>query len=467
MNKIIICALLFLLGYNNAHSQSIFGSWHGLLKVQGTSLRLSFNISKSDTGIKATMDSHDQGAKGIACDIATFKDSILNIEITNARISYRGILIGDSIVKGKFSQAGQTFVLNLSSKEILKTRAKRPQEPSKPYPYKEEEITFENKKDGFSLAGTLTLPSKDGTYPAVILISGSGQQNRDEEILDHKPFLIISDYLTRNGIAVLRYDDRGVGKSKGNFKNATTFDFAQDAESALEYLKTRKEINKKQIGLIGHSEGGIIAPMIAARNKSVSYIILLAGSVLPGDQILLMQQKLIATANGVSQKEIESTEKINKKIFELVKQSSNYDQLKKDLNKTLHDFFNDSTNSIPKGLNKNQFIAMQVSQISTDWMQYFIKHDPAINLSKVKCPTLAMNGKKDLQVPAADNLNTLKEIFNKSGNTDLLCIEYENLNHLFQECKTGSPSEYGEIEQTFSPDALHDMLKWIKLHLKK
>lgn len=467
MSRIIICALLFLIGFNNAQSQSIIGSWHGLLKIQGASLRLSFNISKSDTGLIATMDSHDQGAKGIACDKTTFKDSILKIELNSARISYQGTLWGDSIINGKFSQAGQTFALNLSSKPIEKIKAKRPQEPTKPYPYYVEEINFENKKEGFKLSGTLTMPTKDGKYPAVILISGSGPQNRDEEILEHKPFLIIADYLTRNGIAVLRYDDRGVGESKGVFKNATTFDFAQDAESALEYLKTRKEINKKQIGLIGHSEGGIIAPMVAARNKSVAFIVMLAGTALPGDQILLLQQKLIASANAEDQKLIESTEKVNKKIYELLKQSNNDDELKKEINKVLVEFFNDSTQRIPNGISKNQFIAMQVNQISNNWMKYFIKHDPAENLAKVKCPTLAMNGKKDLQVPSTENLNAIKEIFKNSGNTRLTCIEYENLNHLFQECKTGSPSEYGEIEQTFSPVVLHDMLKWINLNLKK
>lgn len=467
MHKIIICALLYLLSYNNAQSQSIAGAWHGMLKIQGMSLRLSFNISMTDTGIKATMDSHDQGAKDIPCDKANFKDASLNIEITNARISYQGILKGDSIIEGKFNQAGQSFPLNLTKNSIEKIKAKRPQEPSKPYPYQVEEISFENKKENISLAGTLTLPKNEGVFPAVILISGSGPQNRDEELLGHKPFLIIADYLTRNGIAVLRYDDRGVGKSKGNFKNATSVDFATDAESAVEYLKTRKEINKKQIGLIGHSEGGIIAPMVASRNSNVAFIVLLAGTGLPGDQILLLQQKLIASANGVDQKEIESSELINKKIFETIKLSNNTEKLKADVNKLLIDFFNDSTRSIPKGVNKNQFIAMQVSQVSSNWMQYFIKHDPRENLSKVKCPTLALNGKKDLQVPSTDNLNAIKEVFKKSGNKDLLCIEYDNLNHLFQECKTGSPSEYGEIEQTFSTDVLHDMHKWIKLHLKK
>lgn len=466
MYKIIFCVLLYLLSYNNTQAQSIAGSWHGVLNIQGMSLRLSFNISTIDTVIKVTMDSHDQGAKNIPCDKASFKNANLNVEISNARISYNGILKGDSIIEGNFNQAGQTFALNLSKKEIEKVKTKRPQDPKEPYPYYVEEIIFKNNKDDITLAGTLTLPKKDGIFPAVVLISGSGPQNRDEELFGHKPFLIIADYLTRNGIAVLRYDDRGVGKSKGNFKNSTTADFASDAESALEYLKTRKEINKKQIGYIGHSEGGIIAPMVASRNNSVAFIILLAGTALPGDEILLLQQKLIASANGVDQIEIQRSEMINKKIFETVKQSKNIEKLKIDIKKILVDFFNDSSQSVPKGVNKNEFIAMQVSQVSSNWMQYFIKYDPRENLSKVKCPTLALNGKKDLQVPSSNNINAIKGVYQKSGNNELLCIEYDNLNHLFQECKTGLPSEYADIDQTFSTEVLYDMQKWIKLYLK-
>ena len=465
MRTILILVLTFLTSLA-ATAQDITGKWNGVLKVQGTQLRLVFNVTKSGETVNATMDSPDQGANGIPVTKTTFENSKIKFEVANVRIEYNGELKDNEII-GTFKQGSQEFPMNLSRKAIEKEIVKRPQEPSKPYSYYSEDVTFQNLNAKVSLAGTLTLPKKEGVFPVVILISGSGPQNRDEELLGHKPFLVLSDYFTKNGIAVLRYDDRGVGLSKGDFKTATSADFATDVESAIAYLKTRKEINKKQIGLVGHSEGGLIAPMVASKSKDVSFIVLLAGTGIQGDKLLLLQQELIAKANGASETVIKKSIETNAKLFEMVVQSHDNQKLKSDLRSKLNKIIeNDSTTEIPNGMSKEQYIALQVNQISSPWMEYFMKYNPIPALEKVKCPVLAVNGEKDLQVPPKENLMAIKNALEKGGNKNVTTIEFPNLNHLFQECQTGSPNEYATIEQTFSPTALTEIKNWIKQQTK-
>ena len=465
MKTISILLLTFLVSIA-AIAQDITGKWNGVLKVQGTQLRLVFNVTKSDNTLSSTMDSPDQGANGIPVTKTTFENSKIKFEVTNARIEYYGELKDNEII-GTFKQGGQEFPMNLSRKAIEKEVIKRPQEPIKPYSYYSEDVNFQNTKANITLAGTLTLPKKEGVFPVVILISGSGPQNRDEELVGHKPFLIISDYLTKNGIAVLRYDDRGVGQSKGDFKTATSADFATDVESAITYLKTRKEINKKKIGLVGHSEGGLIAPMVASKSKDVSFIVLLAGTGIPGDKLLVLQQELIARANGASEEDIKKSVQANAKLFEIVVKSTDNQKLKADLTSKISELMaNDTTAEIPNGMTKEQFITLQVNQISSPWMEYFMKYNPAPTLEKVKCPVLAVNGAKDLQVPPKENLNAIKNALAKGGNKNVTIMEFPDLNHLFQESKTGSPNEYETIEQTFSPTALVEIKKWIEQQTK-
>lgn len=459
--------LISLLASISLSAQDITGQWNGALKVQGTQLRLVFNVTKIDNGVSSTMDSPDQGAKGIPTTTTSFENSILKITIASAKIEYEGTLGKDNVIVGTFKQGGQSFPMNLSKEKIEKEKLIRPQETIKPYPYYSEDITFENKKAGISLAGTLTLPNKDGVFPVVILISGSGPQNRDEELLGHKPFLVLSDYLTKNGIAVLRYDDRGTALSKGDFKTATSADFATDVESAITYLKTRKEINKKKIGLIGHSEGGLIAPMVASKSKDVAFIVLLAGTGIQGDRILLLQQKLIGKASGVSDEDLQKSELENRKVFDIVNKSTNLEKLNIDLTDFIKQTLKDNPNTEkPEGMNDDDFVKLQVKQIATPWMQYFIKYNPAPALEKVKCPVLAINGEKDLQVPPKENLEAIKKALTKGGNKKVTIKEFPNLNHLFQECKTGSPDEYATIEQTFSPTSLTEILKWLQTQTK-
>jgi dienelactone hydrolase len=435
------------------YAQDITGQWNGNLKVKGMQLRVVFNIRKTGNGFSSTMDSPDQGAKGIPVTTTTFENSKLELEIANAKIEYAGEL-KDNIITGTFKQGGQEFPLNLSKEQIEKQTVNKSQEPIKPYPYYSENLTFKNNKANITLAGTLTLPKKEGNFPVVILITGSGPQNRDEELLGHRPFLVISDYLTRNGIAVLRYDDRGVAQSKGDFKTATTVDFASDVESAVSYLKTRREINIKKIGLVGHSEGGVIAPMVASKFNDIDFIVLLAGPGLSGDKLLLLQKAKIERETGYDEKEISKSQDVFKGAYQIISHSDMNDI---NLKSKIKAYFKQTLgNTAPE-----EQVNAITNQIVNPWMVNFIKYNPALVLQKVKCPILAMGGEKDLQVPAKENLTIIENALKEGGNKKVTIKMFPNLNHLFQECKTGSPSEYASIEQTFSPTALDFMTKWI------
>jgi uncharacterized protein len=465
MKKVILLVLTILM-VTRLLGQDITGSWNGILDVQGTQLRLVFNISKTENTLKATMDSPDQGAKEIPCTAVSFEEGTLKIAVAAAGIKYEGKLENDKAIKGTFMQGGLKLPLNLSKEKVEKTTKAKPQEPSKPYPYYTEDVVFNNEKDKLTLAGTLSLPTKEGNYPVVVLISGSGPQNRDEELLGHKPFLIIADYLTKNGIGVLRYDDRGTAESKGNFQTATSKDFASDVEAAVAYLKTRKEVNAKKIGLVGHSEGGLIAPMVAAKSKDVSIIVLLAGTGIVGDELLLLQMELIARATGESETNIISTLNMSKEVFKMAKKTNDTEVLKKEITNYIQEKLKENPDMKPKSMTDEAFIKAQVGAFANPWMQYFLAYDPASSLKQVKCPVLALNGEKDLQVPPKINLDAIKKNLEMAKNKNVKTMELPGLNHLFQECKTGSPEEYAKIEQTFSPLALNEITAWILNQVK-
>jgi alpha-beta hydrolase superfamily lysophospholipase len=454
MTKIILILITVLSSFI-MRGQEISGKWNGVLKVQGTQLRVSFNVNKTENGYKATMDSPDQKVTGIPLEKTTFENSILKLEIPSAQISYLGTLNKDNIIVGTFTQGGQSFEMNLSKEEIQKQVFARPQEPQKPFPYYTEEVKFVNKTDHVTLAGTLSLPKKEGNFPAVILITGSGKQNRDEEMLRHKPFLVLSDYLTKKGIAVLRFDDRGAGESTGDYTKASTIDFTRDVQAGVDYLKTRKEINKSKIGLIGHSEGGVIAPMIAGNSKDIDFIVLLAAPGLRGDKLLLLQKEILERQFGVPESDIQKNQEIFKGAYEIILASAaNDEKLKNNLSNYSQSKLDDKT--------AKSF----AEQITNVWWYNFLRIDPAVALAKVKCPVLALNGSKDLQVPATINLETIKNALVKAGNKNVTIKELPDLNHLFQECKTGSPMEYDTIEQTFSPIALEEISNWLLVQTK-
>ena len=343
------------------------------------------------------------------------------------------------------------FVLSFQ----VNAQAIREQEPKAPYSYEVEEVVFQNTIDGISLAGTLTYPKKGADFPAVILISGSGPQDRNSELMNHKPFLVIADHLTRNGIAVLRVDDRGTAISEGNYNESGISNFVEDTKSALDYLKAHKKINRKQIGLLGHSLGGNIAPIVATeRETEVAFIVLLAGSGIRGDEFMLLQKAAIERKVGVPEAVVAEAQLNMEGVYTII---LNSDRNKEQLQQKLTEYFTTQFG----GMIPEQQVKTIAEQMSRPWFVDFIKFDPAPVLQKVDCPVLAINGENDLQVPAKENLEAIEKALSEGGNRDFQVKELESLNHLFQESETGLPNEYASIEQTFSPIALNIITEWI------
>ncbi len=319
---------ILLLSGNSIYAQnvtdnnSVTGSWLGKISTGALNLRVVFNLSIIEKdSLVATLDSPDQGAKGIKLGPVTFTGDSLKISAGALRAKYEGRVTNDSTIEGTWTQAGVAMSLDLKK---LKSELvmNRPQEPKPPFPYSAEDVTFRNSKFNIELAGTVTIPKGTGPFPAVILITGSGPQNRDEEIFGHKPFMVIADYLSRHGIAVLRYDDRGVGKSQGTYATATSADLATDAEAAYEFLKTYPKINSKDIGLLGHSEGGLIAPIVASTNPGIAFIVSLAGPGVSGEKVILKQAQDIGRLSGASEAQIEEGTEVNSKLYAVLKKES-------------------------------------------------------------------------------------------------------------------------------------------------
>lgn len=459
-NIAFICVLL--MGFS-ALAQEIIGSWSGTLDIMGNKLPIVFNIEKPDTVYVTKMDSPAQNAFGLPTNRTSFANNKLEIIASGLGIFYQGTLDGDSI-SGTFNQGGMPFplVLKQSDKPVFN----RPQEPKPPFPYKTEEIFFENKTDKILLAGTFTVPDSAGTFPTVILTAGSGPNDRDETILGHKPFLVIADHLTRNGFAVLRYDKRGVGQSKGDFARATVQDFTADAESAINYLKTRKEVNKSAIGLIGHSEGGMVVPMVASKNRSVKFIVLLAAPGIKGTEIVLEQNRLGLAALNMEPENLDKSLKlINELLYDLTKWE-NTEVERTVLRDRLSQLWEQFPLLVKLKLKKDPYVRNQFNEMVKPGYRSFLKTNPADFLQKVKCAVLAINGEKDTQVSADVNLNAIKTALDMSKNYRYEIKKYPNLNHLFQESETGNLDEYGEIEQTISPEVLEDITVWLKKQVK-
>lgn len=337
----------------------------------------------------------------------------------------------------------------------------RPQTPEPPFNYNVENVTFKNIKDTVTLAGTFTFPKTGKNFPAVILISGSGAQNRNEEIFDHKPFWVLADYLTKNGIAVLRYDDRGFGESTGVFSGSTSIDFGRDVSAAIDYLKTRKEIDHKKIGLIGHSEGGTIAPMIASENKDVAFVVSLAGVMTTGGELLILQKEMQLRAMGSSEVYISKEIDFDTGLMTVIKKSTP-ETLKADLDNYTTDYFKNHPKFVSDhGMNEEYYKQLIINSYSSPWVSTFIKYNPQNALENLSIPLLALNGEKDLQVPYKENFDVLRSIMENDSSKKFTLVSYPSVNHLFQECETGTVQEYQQLEQTFSPTVLKDILEWI------
>lgn len=455
-----ICILLFCLSALQPRAQDITGTWYGALRIGGNSLRLTLELSKSDSGYAGRMISVDQGNTALPLQSVTLNGNTVDLRSSMGGISYSGTTDG-KLIRGTFTQNGQKFPLEFGRMPIEKLAPRRPQEPKEPYPYSAEDVSFFNARDSITLAGTFTFPASGSTFPAVVLISGSGPQNRNEELMGHKPFLVLADHLTRNGIAVLRFDDRGVGKSKGNFNKATSADFANDVEAAVAYLKTRKETDRKKIGLIGHSEGGLIAPMVAERNRDVRYIVLMAGPGVKGKDVLEVQVELLGKAGGASEAEAKKEARQMREMTDILTMNGDSSVINSAFRAYINNAYDALADSIRKQVSRPLY-TMQYARLNTPWMKYFLNYDPAPALEKIRIPVLALNGSKDLQVWAPQNLPAIERSLKKAGNRNYVIKELPGLNHLFQESRTGGSDEYGEIEQTLSPVLLAEITAFIK-----
>ena len=413
-NVIIPILLALLVTTGRAQVQpttALLGSWSGKLEVEAIALTIVINLEQAAGYVAVTLDSPDQGAKGIGASKQFLSDDSLAIRVDMIGATYQARL-KDGKLDGTFSQGGMSFPLVLT-KGV--PEVKRPQLPQPPFPYTTEEVTFRNEADGATLAGTLTWPvgydPKGKQKPTVALfVTGSGQQNRDEELFSHKPFLVIADYLARQGIATLRYDDSATGASVGGeVTNATSEDFMRDAAAGLDYLRSRKAFGK--VGVIGHSEGGMIAFMLSAK-RLTDFVVSLAAPGVKGDTLLTAQSNLILKLSGM-----------------------------------------------PAELTVEKYRQQPAIQ-QLPWLRWYIDYDPSTDISQTKCPVLAINGERDTQVIADLNLKAIERLLPKSANT--LVKQYPGLNHLFQHATSGLPIEYGQIEETFAPEALTDIANWLK-----
>lgn len=348
----------------------------------------------------------------------------------------------------------------------------RRNEPKPPYPYYEQEVFFLNEKDRIQLAGTLTVPQSEGPFPAVVLITGCGPQDRNESMFGHKPFLVLADHLTRLGIAVLRMDDRGVGKSTGSFSEATSQDFAADALAGIEYLKTRSEIAHEKIGLLGHSEGGLIAPMVAAQSRDVAFVVMMAGPGLKGDQIVVGAGGADYKGGWMSDELVGEIRAAQERIFAIIKQENDpvvFDTKVRKESEVFRDLAVRIRNEAPESKKKiaetvAAAIESQTQLFLSRWFRFYLMYDPRTALMKVKCPVLAVNGERDIQVPAKENLEAIRQALESGGNKDYTVLLLPNLNHLFQTAGTGAISEYERIEETLSVMALDTISNWILKH---
>ena len=440
--------------------------WKGKLDLGAIKLKIQLRKLEMDGKTNFVFDSLTEGAKGIP---ATFEqvENKVTIKVPAIRANFEGELAeSKKEIKGTWKQLTTTLDVTFT-KVNANEKAKapdRPQTPKGPFPYKIEEVKVENKSDDVTLAGTLTIPEEGSRFPVAVLVSGSGPQDRDETLLGHKPFHVIADHLSRNGIAVLRYDDRGTAKSTGDFSSATTRDFANDASAAVAYLKNRKEFDPNRIGIIGHSEGGLVGPMVAAENENVGFVIMLAGPGVNGEKIVYDQSRAMAAALGVPKEQLDGQEKAIKKALELSKTAESDEAFNDGIKKMLKEITHELGEEVPP--ESEEMSVAKFAQFRTPWFRYFLKHEPAPVLSKVKCPLLVLNGELDLQVTHELNIGAIKETLKAAGKQNVTYRVFPKLNHLFQKCKTGSTIEYAEIDETFNQEVLDVMTDWIQSKTK-
>lgn len=462
---------IILLSFSLSSAQNeIAGSWHGKIKMLTMDLEIQIKVERTNKTLNGYISIPSQKLSDYQLPVFTFRNNKVHFELPSqaGTANFDGTLKSDS-VKGKILQAGiqGSFYLvrgtlpNAPVQEIVKE--------NEPLPYLEEEVAF--KSGRILLSGTLTIPKEEKKYPAVILLTGNGPQNRDEEIFGFKIFYRIADYLTRKGFAVLRYDDRGVGGSTGNSMQSTTEDFAGDAQAAVEFLKKQKNIDIRKIGLLGHSEGGMIAPMVASTSNDVAFIVLISAPGVDGGEVLLEQQRLILKSSGVSDNLIQENLDLQRKINAALAGGRDMNDLRGDIQafaeKDYETLSTEIKNSIrDKNTYINSTVQSQILMFNNPWFRFYIRYNPAPTLKRVKIPVLMIFGELDLQIPAAQNKAKMEEALTSGGNKNFKSVIFPKANHLYQEAKTGSPAEYGELKKDFVPGFLDTIGEWISRTVK-
>lgn len=439
------------------------GLWEGVLELGAIELRMVLRLARDERGrLGGYMKSPDQ----TPLEFAITRIDVLGAGRLRVAVGTLGATLEaelaqeDSELRTTFLQGAARLPLNLTRVEA-ETVVQRPQTPRPPFPYRVEEVGYRNEPADVTLAGTLTLPQGEGPFPAVLLISGSGAQDRDETVFQHKPFWVIADHLTRRGVAVLRVDDRGVGGSSAGPSpgTATTADFARDAAAGVDFLRARAEVDAKRIGLVGHSEGGVIAPLVARDHGGVAFLVLLAGTGVRGDRLLTMQVEALARAEGMQGEELEQLLAMEREVFALLLDEALDEDVRRERLRTLIE----NAPTLASTEDAEGEIALAMNMLETPWVRWFAAHDPAPVLEELRIPILALNGSLDLQVPAGPNLEAISAALKRAGNEQFVVREFEGLNHLFQHSATGLVAEYGRIEETFAVEVLEVMGEWIAL----
>ena len=466
MKKIILLAI-FCSYFGSCFSQTqdnsaVVGSWLGTLKVSGVSLRVVFNISEKDGVLVTTMDSPDQKAKGLPTESTTLSGTEILIKMPAFGAQYKGVVEDSITIKGTFTQSGEEYPLEvLKQTEVVEKGTPAAQDPNAGK-YTSTDVKFRNEQANITLAGTVTYPNDKTNCPVVILLTGSGSQDRDEALFGQKPFLRIADRLSANGIAVLRFDDRGFAQSEGDLSTATSYDFVTDALAAYEYMKNYPGIDSKKIGMIGHSEGGSLAVMAAAENKDIAFVVMLAGPALPGDDILCLQAAAITRASGMPEDFIETDSKMRLGIFSIIKNEPDNEKASAQITEYVN-----GLPGYPED-HKKMTIDGFVKGALNPWMRAFISFDPAPYLAKITCPVVAFWGSKDLQVPAKENSDALTNIIYKHKKNNFSIVNIDGVNHLFQDAETGLMTEYSNTEKAVMNDeTLDKMQDWLNNYLLK
>ncbi|HEV7332212.1 MAG TPA: alpha/beta hydrolase [Flavisolibacter sp.] len=471
------CFFIFslFLSLTSRAQKNIEGTWEGKLAVAGNTLRLVIHLKGQGGAYSATLDSPDQGAKGIPVSSVLSTGDSLHLEVAVARAKLSGRLINDSTLNGQWQQGGAAFPIELKKTTAGNNAAaaqKRPQTPQPPFPYDSKDVTYYNADRSIRFGATITKPFGGGSYPAVLLITGSGPQNRDEELFGHKPFAVIADDLTKRGFLVLRVDDRGVGQTTGDHGSATSKDFADDVKSGLAFLRSLPEVDETKIGLLGHSEGGMIAQMVGAEQNDLAFIVMLAAPGIPVTELMTLQNEAVLLAAGVDKEAVKAYLGLYRQLIAAIAFAP-AEQAAKMTRDIVDNWIKKTpkekvlaTTGISDEAGKQKWAAAFSKQAGHPWFKHFLQYNPDVYLRKLKAKVLALNGEKDVQVTPSANLAGLRASLKKSPSPQYDIVELKGLNHLLQRCRQCTPQEYGELEETIAPEALEAIGTWLVKEVK-